>query len=172
MKKFFLTLAMMLACVTMTEGQTYSTLWKQAKEAEQKDLPRTQYDVLMKIAQKAQKEHQPGQLMKAELQGAQVMATIAPDSLLPAVERMEARMEAENDMALKTVYQVVLRRIYRDNRELERTPQEITLTPELCRQLAAVKAVDYEPLTVKGIDSRMFDDDLLSVIVLCLTDAS
>ena len=164
MKKFFLTLAVMLACVTMTEGQTYTTLWKQVKEAEQKDLPRTQYDVLMKIARKAQKEHQPGQLMKAELQGAKVMTEISPDSLLPAVERMEARMEAENDPVLKTVYQVVLRRIYKLNSELERTPKEIVLTPELCRQLAAVKAVDYEPLTVKGVDSRLFDDDLLSVI--------
>ena len=159
-----MTLAMMLACVTMAEGQTYSTLWKQVKEAEQNDLPRTQYDVLMKIALKAQKEHQPGQLMKAELQGARVMTEISPDSLLPAVERMETRMEAENDAALKTVYQVVLRRICRDNRELERTPQEVTLTPELCRQLAAVNALDYEPLTVKGVDSRLFNDDLLSVI--------
>ena len=37
-------------------GQTYKTLWKQVDEAEQKDLPRTQYDVLMKIVKKAQKE--------------------------------------------------------------------------------------------------------------------
>ena len=39
-------------------GQTYSSLWKQAEEAEKKDLPRTQYDVLMKIVDKAQKEGQ------------------------------------------------------------------------------------------------------------------
>ena len=164
MKKIMLALALMLACVMMAEGQTYTTLWKQVKEAEQKDLPRTQYDVLMKIVAKAQEECQPGQLMKAELQGACVMTEISPDSLLPAVERMEKRMEAEDDVAMKTVYQVVLRRIYKDNRALERTPQEITLTPELCQQLAAAKAVDFEPLTVKGADSRIFDDDLLSVI--------
>lgn len=159
-----MTLAVLLACIITMNGQTYTTLWKQVKEAEQKDLPRSEYDVLMKIARKAQKEHQPGQLMKAELRGAQVMTEISPDSLLPAVERMEARMEAENDPVLKTVYQVVLRRIYRENVNLERTPQEVVLTQELCRQLAAVKAVDYEPLTVKGVDSRLFDDDLLSVI--------
>ena len=164
MKKTLMTLAVLLACVMTMEGQTYATLWKQVKEAEQKDLPRSQYDLLMKIARKAQKEHQPGQLMKAELQGARVMTEISPDSLLPAVERMEQRMETENDVVLKTVYQVVLRRIYKNNSELERTPQEILLTPELCGQLAAVKAVDYEPLTVKGVDSRYFGDDLLSVI--------
>ena len=164
MKKTLLTLAVLLACVMTMEGQTYATLWKQVKEAEQKDLPRSQYDLLMKIASKAQKERQPGQLMKAELQGARVMTEISPDSLLPAVERMEQRMEAEKDVVLKTVYQVVLRRIYMDNSELERTPREIVLTPELCKQLAEVKAADFEPLTVNGVDSRLFDDDLLSVI--------
>ena len=65
MKKTLLTLAVLLACVMTMEGQTYATLWKQVKEAEQKDLPRSQYDLLMKIARKVQKEHQPGQLMKA-----------------------------------------------------------------------------------------------------------
>ena len=164
MKKILLTLALSLACSMTMNGQTYTTLWKQVKDAEQQDLPRTQYDVLMKIADKAQREHRAGQLMKAELQGARVMTEISPDSLLPAVERMEQRMTAEQDIVLKTVYQVVLRRIIRDNSRLELTAPEVLLTPDLCRKLAAVKAVDYEPLTVKGIDSRLFDDDLLSVI--------
>ena len=49
--------AFLLTLVGMTLfGQTYSALWKQVDEAEQKDLPRTQYDVLMKIVKKAQKE--------------------------------------------------------------------------------------------------------------------
>ena len=164
MKKIILTLVVLLVCAAMADGQTYTTLWKQVKEAEQQDLPRTQYDILMKIVQKACREHQPGQLMKAELQGAQVMTDISPDSLLPAVERMEQRMEAENDIVLKTIYQVVLRRIYLSNEKLERTPQTIILTPALCSRLAAVKTLDYEPLLVKGVDSRYFDDDLLSVI--------
>ena len=38
------------------QGQTYTALWKQAEEAEKKDLPRSQYDVLMKIVDKAQRE--------------------------------------------------------------------------------------------------------------------
>ena len=159
-----MTLAVVLACMTMAEGQTYTMLWKQVAEAEQKDLPRTQYDVLMKIATKAQKERRAGQLMKAELQGACVMTEISPDSLLPAVERMEQRMAAEQDIVLKTVYQVVLRRIINNNSRLELTAPEVTLTPDLCRMLATEKAVYYEPLTVKGVDSRIFDDDLLSVI--------
>ena len=46
MKQVFIFLMSILS-MTMN-GQTYSSLWKQAEEAEKKDLPRTQYDVLMK----------------------------------------------------------------------------------------------------------------------------
>ena len=163
----------LLAFMSMTiQGQTYTALWKQAEEAEKKDLPRTQYDVLMKIVDKAQKEGQYGQLMAAELAGSRVMATIAPDSLLPAVERMEERYRQTRDKALATVYAAVLKRIYRDNSQLEKDADELTVTldDETCQLLAAVKASSYEPLTVKGRDSRWFDNDLLSVVGYELRD--
>ena len=145
-------------------GQTYSSLWKQAEEAEKKDLPRTQYDVLMKIVDKAQKEGQYGQLMAAELAGSRVMTAIAPDSLQPAVDRMEERYRQTTDKALSTVYAVVLQRIYKDNSQLEkREDLTVTLDDETCGRLAAVKAADYNPLTVNGSDSRWFDNDMLSV---------
>ena len=161
-----------LALLSMTiHGQTYTALWKQAEEAEKKDLPRTQYDVLMKIVAKAQKENQYGQLMAAELAGSRVMATIAPDSLQPAVERMEERCRDANDKALATVYAVVLKKIYSDNSELEgQGAPAVTLDEETCRRLAAVKATDYEPLTIEGKDSRWFDGDLLSVVGYELED--
>ena len=170
MKKVLLTLVMLLSFATVMDGQTYTVLWRQVKDAEQNDLPRSQYEVLMKIVQKAHAEQQAGQLMKAELQAARVMATIAPDSLLPAVERMEQRMNSETDVVLKTIYQVVLRRVFRDNSQLERMPAEVKLTPEICQSLSRVKAVDYEPLTIRGVDSRLFDDDLLSVVGYELED--
>ena len=165
MKKTFLVFTILLAYAMAMSGQTYSALWKQVKAAEAQDLPKSQYDILMKIVKKAEQEKEYGQLLNAELQGAQVMTTISPDSLLPAVERMEARMQGfANDIVLTTVYQVILRRIYMDNPQLERKQQEVLLTPELCKKLSTVKAETFEPLTVKGIDSRIFDDDLLSVI--------
>ena len=147
------------------QGQTYTALWKQAEEAEKKDLPRSQYDVLMKIVDKAQREGQYGQLMAAELAGSRVMATIAPDSLQPAVERMEQRYRQATDKALATVYAVVLKKIYEDNRQLEKNDElTVTLDAETCERLAAVKAAAYEPLTVKGRNSSWFDDDMLSVV--------
>lgn len=165
-------LSFLLAFLGMTvQGQTYTALWKQVDEAEKKDLPRTQYDVLMKIVDKAQKEREYGQLMAAELAGSRVMTIIAPDSLQPAVERMEERYRQAKDKALATVYATVLKRIYRDNQQLEKKEElTVTLDEETCRQLAGIKAADYEPLTVKGRDSRWFNDDLLSVVGYELRD--
>ena len=154
-----------------THGQTYTTLWKQADEAAQKDLPRTQYDVLMKIVVKAQREGQYGQLMAAELAGSRVMASIAPDSLQPAVERIEARYRGTSDKAVAAVYATVLKNIYDDNSQLERSDGlTVTLDAETCAKLAAAKAADYKPLTVIGRDSRWFGGDMLSVVGYELND--
>ena len=165
-------LTILLALLSMTiNGQTYETIWNQADEAAKNDLPRTQYDVLMKIVAKAQREQQYGQLMAAELAGSRVMADISPDSLQPAVERMEQRRRQAKDTALATVYAVVLNKIYKENRRLEK-PEGLTVTldPETCERLAAVQATAYKPLTVEGRDSRWFDDDMLSVVGYELQD--
>ena len=152
-------------------GQTYTALWKQADEAEKKDLPRTQYDVLMKIVEKAQREQQYGQLMAAELAGSRVMCIIAPDSLQPAVERIAERRREATDKALYAVYTAVLKQIYDDNSQLEPTEEyAVMLDAETCQRLAAVKAADYKPLTIDGKDSRWFGDDMLSVVGYELND--
>lgn len=170
MMKALFTILLALLSMTMN-GQTYTSLWKQIDEAEKKDLPRTQYDVLMKIVDKAQKEGEYGQLMAAELAGSCVMATISPDSLQPAVERMEQRYHAATDKALATVYATVLKKIYADNSQLEkRESLNVTLDAETCERLAAVKAADYKPLVVEGCDSKIFNDDMLSVVGYQLRD--
>ena len=66
MKKFVLiTIALIMPMFIF--GQSYSALWKKVQEAEEKDLPKTQYEVLQQIVKKANKEAQYGQLLKAEL---------------------------------------------------------------------------------------------------------
>ena len=46
-------------------AQNYSALWKQVKTAQDKDLPKTEYELLTQIADKAETEKAYGQLMKA-----------------------------------------------------------------------------------------------------------
>ena len=165
-------LLVLMTLVSMAiQGQTYDALWQQARAAEANDLLRTQYDVLMKIVQKAEKEGRFGQLMAAELAGSRTMATISPDSLQPAVERMEQRRQQTKDKALAAVYAVVLKKVYEDNRQLEkRYDLSVTLDAATCARLASVKAAAYKPLTVIGRDSKLFDDDMLSVVGYELKD--
>ena len=149
----------------MSWGQTYSALWKKVNEAEQKDLPQTMSKVLQQIVDKAEAEKAYGQLMKAELKNAQVKASVAPDSLKPAVEALEQRCQGINDEVLKTVYQTVLYRIHQTNRNiLEKEPQKPELTEALCAKLAQVKDETYEPFVKVESDSKLFDHDLLSIV--------
>ena len=149
----------------MIWGQTYSALWKKVDEAEKKDLPQTMSKVLQQIVDKANAEKTYGQLMKAELKNAQVKASVAPDSLKPAVEALETRCQSINDEVLKTVYQTVLYRICQSNRHiLEKEPQKPELTAALCAKLAQVKDETYEPFVKVEADSKVFGHDLLSIV--------
>ncbi|MBR4730057.1 MAG: hypothetical protein IK075_07330, partial [Prevotella sp.] len=110
-------------------GQTYSALWKKAREAGDKDLPQTQYEVLQQIVKKATKEKAYGQLLEAELASAQAMTSIAPDSLKPAMERISQHAEETTDVVLRTIYQTVLYKVYNDNIMMFVTPGKGTSEP-------------------------------------------
>ena len=151
-------------------GQSYTELWKKAAEAERKDLPQTQYKALQAIVAKAEKEKAYGQLLKAELNAAQVMGAIAPDSLKPAVERIRQRGTSTQDEVLRLVYQTVLYRVVNNNSDLEMKAEKPVLTPQLCERLAQVKEDSYVPFVIKGSDSRYFNHDLLSIVGYELDD--
>ena len=173
MKKF-LVLLISLVMPFALFGQTYSALWKKVEEAGEKDLPKTQYEVLQQIVKKATKEKAYGQLLKAELASAQAMASIAPDSLRPAMERMKQRCEETDDVVLKTVYQTALWKVNSSNafvltRDNVGAGGEVVfkkpeLTEELCHQLAQVKDNTYEPFVIEGSDSKIFNHDMLIVV--------
>jgi hypothetical protein len=145
-------------------GQSYKSLWNQVEEAEDKDLPQTAYQVLQKIVKKATKEKAYGQLLKAELQSAQVMAMVAPDSLRPTMDRMQQACEGTKDEVLKLVWQTVLYKVSQDNRSLAMRAERPKLTDDLCAKLARIKDEAYSPLVIKGADADIFNHDLLHVI--------
>ena len=162
-KKCFTLLLVMMIPVFLF-GESYSSLWKKVEAANEKDLPQTEYELLQKIVAKAEKGKDYGQLLTAELQSAEVMAQIAPDSLRPAMERLQQRYEATTDVVLKTVYQTALHRVYNRNSSLGMSIDEPVLTPELCEQLAKVKDTAYSPFVIKGVDAGIFNNDLLHVV--------
>lgn len=170
MKKILLLSVIGLMTSMTMIGQTYTSLWKQVSEAEDKDLPQTAIEVLQQIVQKAEAEKAYGQLLKAELKEAKVKTEVSPDSLEPAVSRLVVREQQAQDEVLKAVYNTVLGYIYLHNHSLDTDNyQSIAQAyydkamahPEM---LAAVKTTAYEPVMTTGRDSKYFDDDMLSVI--------
>ena len=169
-KTFFIIVAMMLLVPMGLFGQTYSDLWKEVRQAQNKDLPKTAISHLEKIEKKAQTEKAYGQLMRSTLLHAQLMAEVAPDSLAPAVVRLEQQERQANDNpVLQAVYDAVLSQIYLRNHQLSedwKTYSDDYRSKALSHPdlLAQTKAETYDPFVVKGKHSTMFDDDLLSVV--------
>ncbi len=120
MRKTFLSMIAILSLIpARMTAQSYESLWRQVDNAQEKDLPQTAINHLVKIQQKSRKELEYGQLLKSTLLHSKLQAEVAPDSLLPAVRRLEQQEQATKDIALKAVYDVVLWKIYSNNYELK-----------------------------------------------------
>jgi hypothetical protein len=149
----------------------YTTLWKQVSETQNKDLPQSEIAALKIIIDKAGAEHRYGQLLKAELLNASVITKLSPDSLQSAVNTLKTRLKSigDNDYAAAAVYNCALGVLYRDNSALGDDNDKVSrdyFKAAMTRPqaLAAYKAPDLEPAIIKGVDSKLFDNDLLSVI--------
>ena len=163
MKKLFVSLIVMIMPLMMF-GQSYASLWKKVNQAEEKDLPQTECELLQKIVAKAEKGRDYGQLLKASLQRAQVMAVVSPDSLMPAMEEMKQKWENTDDEVLRVVWQTVLCSVQQRNYHLNLGVERPKLTEELCERLAQVKDKTYAPFVIQGADAAIFDNDLLHVV--------
>ena len=169
-KKFFCVLFLLaLISVPCVKGQSYNTLWKQVEEAERQDLPQTERKALGKIIAKAEREAQYGHLLKALLKDGQAAVAVSPDSLTPFVERLQQREQKAKVFPLQAVYQAVLGHIYTTQPTLGDNSKNIGLSYQQKamshpKELAAVKAADYQPLLVKGADGYYYGDNLLSAI--------
>lgn len=173
MKKNILLLFMILTLPLSIRAQNYTMLWKQVSEAGQKDLPRTQIDLLTNISAKARKEKSYGNLLAAELQAAGLWAQISPDSIFNQYIRLkkQAKDAERQDETLAAVYNCVLSKIApRYNASNEDGEKDTTdyvakslANPAL---LAEHQYTEYQPLLIKGTDDKIFNNDLLHVIAM------
>ena len=172
MKRLFLAIIVLVHLVPMEMmADGYTTLWKQVQEAQQKDLPQTQIQVLDKIIVKATTDKSYGHLLKAQLAKASAQTMVSPDSMDVFVNELKnaERKAAENNPVLAAVYQSVLGRIYRDSPNMGDDQQQVSKdyyaqsmsNPAL---LASQVANGYEPMVLEGTDSKIFYNDLLHVL--------
>nr|MCR5131679.1 alpha-2-macroglobulin [Prevotella sp.] len=184
MKKILLTVVILMAWSNLqVMAQGYTGLWKQVSDAQEKDLPQTELDVLGKIAAKAQSERSYGHLLKAQLRRAAVQTQIAPDSADIELERVKAELakaEKSNNRVLSAVYQSVLGRIYKDKSNgygyrfgaddpdkaeyKQLSAEYYAKSVEPVELLSKQSSKGYEPALVEGSDSYTFGGDLLHVL--------
>lgn len=185
MKKSLALLLILLMEVGTMMAQSYDALWKEVETAGMKDLPQTEIKFLKQIRTKAKREKAYGHLLAAELRTANLQQSIAPDSLASEHARLlkEAQQLEQTDKVAASVYYCALAHflgadVYPDGDDLvidatdddaEKTLKKAVATyrekaishPEL---LAKTKYDAYTPLIEKGVDAKIFNNDLLHVI--------
>lgn len=177
-KTAFATILIAFLLPVMALADSYTSLWKQYDAAVSKDHPRTQIKVLGEIITKATHEKAYGQLLKAQVASAQAITAISPDSLDPAVKRIEAaeaEAEQSGNKVLAAVYASALGTVYQQNPSLAPDAEEKSraffrkslANPDV---LSNTYTTAYEPFVIDGVDSRFFYDDMLHVIAIAAGD--
>ncbi len=164
MKRNIITLLLVVFAMTQTMAQTYDNLWKQAGNLQKKDQPRSEIAIMQKIVKKATLQKDYGQLLAAEMRQAMLWQAISPDSLAPAIARIERQAEQTKDPMLRAVWYAALGKVYREHtNELKSAEyfKKALAQPEL---LAKHYSTEYAPLTLKGMDGATFNNDMLHLI--------
>lgn len=156
---------------TMMYADSYTTLWKKEAAAREKDLPKTQIEILDKIIAKAEADRSYGHLLKAQVSKMGAWSSISPDSLAPAVRRLEAdaKKAESKDVVLAAVYNSVIGTVYKKRPTLcddaaARSEAFYSLSLTHPDELARAFATGYSPFIEDGVDSRIFGDDMLHVL--------
>ena len=191
MKQIFFSLFMLLSVsvfaqdgkVTIDKKATYEQLHKQAADFSDQGLPKSALEVTEFIRQKAENEQNFAEFISAVKMRAALRMDIAPDSIIPDLEYMEGLFDkpivkSKDVPQRQAILHAILVSVYDDVRtsRLARRNDELTAqcmekvkfhTEEALKQkeaLAGVSATPYKPLYMECDDSRLFNNDLLSLI--------
>ncbi len=143
---------------TTVLAQSYDNLWKQYRQYADKDLPKSALTVLEKIKAKAEKENNYGNLLAVLLREVNHQEEISTDSGKVFRERLDQRIVASNDGVMKTLYRVA---------KGERIDIDSLLSsPDSAIYRQNDASLQWLPFFEKGKDSKIFNNDLLHVILL------
>lgn len=161
-----------------TYAQTYSSLWKQVENAEKKGQPQTAKTFIEKIYKKAEAEGNFPWLIKSYTQLIYLNTDMSVDSFkvnIKYVEDMLKDKEGTCDAAvlhtiLGTAYSGMKNRFYNDADTYEKyqnlSAMHYAKAMENKEVLANTQAKDYVPLVTLHPDSRLYGNDMLSVIAM------
>ena len=170
MKKCFAILWIFLVGMVGAQAQSYSKLYKEVAEAYSRDLPKSAIASLDRIINKAQQQGDADQLLKAMMARMQASLQISPDSAEAMMPRFIQICESQTSEPAQSVYQLVLGWLLQsqDSRlhPLSADSAYIALSkavsnPQALRQ---ARSKDWCAILEMGKDSRIYQDDMLSVI--------
>lgn len=154
----------------VTRAQSYTLLWKQVSIAQQKDLPKTAIKSVDRIIEKARKENEGGELMKALLVRGNLNAEIAPDSAGTFIGLLENNLKVEKSPEMQSLYHAVLGKLYANRNQSIYEDASLKAKEHYVNSLqnpdalGKASAEKYVPFVMMGKDSRYFDNDLLHVV--------
>lgn len=176
MQRLF-SLLLLLTTTLSLVAQSYTTLWKQVNQAHRNDLPQTALRSVQTIRQKAQREGNVAQLIRATTTEATLRYEIAPDSARSVIEQMQNTIQTTTVPLHRALWQNVLGQwlrahwAYTDTALRARSEALIRASLSDVELLGKARMTHYAPLFVSGKSSaEVFGDDLLSVMLPTLPD--
>ena len=144
--------------IQQAEAQSFTSLWKQVKTAEDKDQPKSALAAIEKIERKAEKGQDYGNLLAALMKEMVLQREISPDSLKAAQARLKTRQMKwrENghgvEAALADLCYVRYANVSwkNDDKQNEQWIDSLLSSPDSALYRKAGKAHEYLPLIVNG----------------------
>ena len=171
-KKLALAAWLCAVSVMPVAAQTYETLWQDVQAAQQKDLPKTVLTAVRHIYDKAQAEGNRVEQMKAMLVLVQQGWTLSPDTARVFIKEFEAMPDAPDSAAVNALRHALLGSAYTwisagrsDTAAVSAARRHVRQALQPMETLSRASAKDYLPLFAEGKDSRLFGDDVLSVVL-------
>ena len=171
MNRLFLLSAVWLwALLTPLVGvaQSYDRLWKEVEESRKKDLPKTLISQVNQIYEKARKEKNTPQLLKAYLSRVECQIELTPDSLSKELQYMKDWAMEENDPLQKAVL-MFLTGYYLLESDSEKTDSVRYYFDQSVKDkdaLVAVSAADFRPMARVGKWSQRYFGDTMYDLLL------
>ncbi len=179
MKKLQTALLTLFFALTMS-AQNYSKMWQEVESYQEKDLPQSAEQTTWKIYDKAKKQKNLCQQVKALANLLDTRCEISPDSATRVLTLMEGLMQDKNVVKSatdKAIVHALLAKSYKEISNMhfrDKDTQEEYNTKSRLHQdsiltdfdaLASTSSKRYKPLMrIFKLDSRIYDNDMLSVL--------
>jgi len=149
-------------------AQSYERLWKDVEESRKKDLPQTLIAQVNQIYEKARKEKNTPQMLKAYFSRVECQVELTPDSLQKELQYMEDWAMKESDPLQKAVL-MFLTGYYKLELHPEKMDSVLYYFNQAVKEkeaLSSVSAVDFRPMTEIGKWSqRYFGDNMYDLLL-------